>query len=164
MQKRKKNLQRLSETGGFSLIELIIALVLISLISLIVVSRIGNTRADLEARTDMIKAHLRYTQAKAMNSSWVWGIKANGTGYSLFRFDGSSETLFRLPNEEANIVDLSGAGISLGSFNAVSFDSWGRPFNNVTASGASAGMSITVSSGGTGSKNIIITENTGFIP
>lgn len=164
MQKRNDIQQRLSESGGFLLIELIIVLVLIGITSLIVVSRIGNTGADLAAGTDMIKAHLRYAQAKAMSSNRVWGIRANGTGYSLFSFDGSAETLYRLPNEETNTVDLSGTGIGLGSFNAVSFDSWGSPYNNTTASGMSAGMSITVSSGGAGSKNITITEHTGFIP
>ena len=87
--------------GGFSFIELLAVLVMISITSAIVWGKFGITaKADLDARTDTLKAHLRYAQARAMDSNLVWGIKSAGAGYSLFAFDGSAETIERLPDED----------------------------------------------------------------
>jgi MSHA pilin protein MshC len=153
------------EEDGFSLIELIAVLVIISVTSAVVWGKYGgNAKADLDSRTDTLKAHLRYAQARAMDSDLAWGIRHTGTGYSLFSFDGSAESVSRLPDEEDMVVDLSGSGISLGSFSVISFDSWGRPFNNATGTGVSTGRTITVSDGSNPANQIIITQNTGFIP
>lgn len=151
--------------GGFSLIELLAVLVMISIASAVVWGKFGgNTKADLDARTDTLKAHLRYAQSRAMDSNLVWGIKYTGTGYSLFAFDGSVETIERLPDEENTIVDLTGSGIGLGAFTVIAFDSWGRPFANATGTGGSIGQIITVSDGGSHANQITIIKNTGFIP
>ncbi len=148
---------------GFTVIELIAVLVMISVISAIILGRMGNIKADLNARTDTIKAHLRYAQSRAMDSDLIWGIRYTGTGYFLFSFHGSSESAIRIPDEENVIVDLSGDEISLGSFQAISFDSWGSPYANATGTGTSAGQTIVVSAGSNPLNSIAVTKNTGFI-
>ncbi|RJP77976.1 MAG: prepilin-type N-terminal cleavage/methylation domain-containing protein [Desulfobacteraceae bacterium] len=165
MRRSTHNMILPSGSDGFSLIELLAVLVIISVTSAFVWSRFGgNAKADLNARTDTIKAHLRYAQVRAMDSNRIWGIRYTGSGYSLFSYDGSAESVSRLPDEEDAVVDLSGSGIGLGSFSVVSFDSWGRPFNNATATGVSIGQTITVFDGSNPANQIIITRNTGFIP
>lgn len=161
-QSKHKNLFPYS-TDGFTVIELIAVLVMISVISAIILGRVGNIRADLDARTDTLKAHLRYAQSRAMDSGLIWGIRYTGTGYFLFSFNGSSESAIRIPDEENVIVDLSGDGISLGAFQAISFDSWGSPYANATGTGSSAGQTIVVSAGSNPLNSITVTKNTGFI-
>lgn len=161
-QSRHKNLFPFS-TDGFTVIELIAVLVMISVISAIILGRVGNIRADLDARTDTLKAHLRYAQSRAMDSDRIWGIRYTGTGYFLFSFDGSSESVVRLPDEENTIVDLSGDGVSLGAFHEISFDSWGSPYANATGTGSSTGQTIVVSAGSDPLNSIAVTKNTGFI-
>jgi len=129
----------------------------------IVVSRIGNSQSDLDAYSDTLKANIRYAQSRAMNSDMVWGITYNGTGYFLFNYDGNAQTVIRLPGEENNVVNLSGAGISLGTFASVSFNSWGSPFKNTTGTGNSEEIDITVSSGSIPPNTFKIIKNTGFI-
>jgi len=157
------NIHFSSGTDGFTIIELVAVLVIISVTCVIIIGQIGDSKADLDARTDTLKAHLRYAQSRAMDSDLIWGVKKAGTGYSLFTFDGSSETILRLPGEESTIVDLSETGISLGTFGSVSFDSWGSPFSNSTGTGGSTETVITVSSGSMPPNPIVITKNTGFV-
>jgi prepilin-type N-terminal cleavage/methylation domain-containing protein len=161
-QPRHKNFFPYS-TDGFTVIELIAVLVMISVISAIILGRMGNLKADLDARTDTLKTHLRYAQSRAMDSDLIWGIRYTGTGYFLFSFNGSSESVIRLPDEETPVVDLSGDGINLGAFHEISFDSWGSPFANATGTGSSTGQTIVVSAGGSPLNSIAVTKNTGFI-
>jgi prepilin-type N-terminal cleavage/methylation domain-containing protein len=164
MRQSAHNIFSQRRADGFTVIELIAVLVMISVISAVILGRMGgDIKADLDARTDTLKAHLRYAQSRAMDSDLIWGIRYTGTGYFLFSFNGSSESAIRIPDEENVIVDLSGDGISLGSFQAISFDSWGSPYANATGTGSSAGQTIVVSAGSNPLNSIAVTKNTGFI-
>ena len=153
----------MAETG-YSFIEVIAVLVIISIAGVLVLGRFSKGAVELDARTDTLKAHLRYAQLRAMDSNLVWGLRYSGTGYSLFTFDGSTQTIVRIPDEESTVVDLAGSGISLGAFSVISFDSWGRPFNGATGTGATASQTISVSDGDGAMNQILITRETGFIP
>lgn len=155
--------RRLTE-AGYSFIELVAVLVIIGIAGVLVVGRFSKGAAELDARTDTLKAHLRYAQLRAMDSNLVWGLRYSGTGYSLFTFDGSTQTIVRIPDEESTVVDLAGSSINLGSFSVISFDSWGRPYNGATGTGVTASQTISVSDGDGAVNQIIITRETGFIP
>jgi MSHA pilin protein MshC len=148
---------------GFTLIEVMSALIIIGIVSAIAISRFGISNTELTAMSEVIKSHLRYAQLRAMNSESVWGISCDGTDYWLFMNGNTSQTVI-LPGEESDPVHLSDKKISMGSF-IVSFDSWGRPFyNDAAAAGSTAGTTINVSSSGTSSVAITVTPETGFIP
>jgi len=147
---------------GFTFIEVLSALIIISIISAIALSRVGNSNVELIAASEVVKSHLRYAQLRAMNSEGVWGISCDGTDYWLF-MDGNTNNHVILPGEESDPVALMDKKISTASF-IVSFDSWGRPYNNASAAGASSGSTITITSPGVSSVGITITEETGCIP
>lgn len=147
---------------GFTFIEVLSALIIIGIISAIALSRVGNSNVELIAASEVVKSHLRYAQLRAMNSEDVWGISCDGTDYWLF-MDGNTNNHVILPGEESDPVALTDKKISMASF-TVSFDSWGRPYNNASGAGVSSGSTITITSPGVSSVGITITAETGCIP
>jgi len=153
------------DNKGFTLIEIITVLLLVCIIgAVILISGVYSTSGDdLPSQTEVIKGHLRYAQARAMNKNTIWGIKffrsEDKSYYYLFQLDKSNnETSVVLPGEEAYPVAMpKGMVVSAG---IVYFDDWGKPYNVVpSTSTASSTITITVDTAA-----ITITKNTGFIP
>ena len=167
--------RKIHKSSGFTLIEVIAVLVVVSVISAVVISRLMSSSPKLIAQADVIKSHLRYAQARAMSSNVIWGISCDGSSYWLFK-DGNTATKVVLPGEEPdNTIVLSTqldaeykGTISMEAF-TISFNDRGVPYTDAAASSGNeltAGdpeEAITLSSGGD-SQTITITPNTGFIP
>ena len=146
---------------GITIIEIIAVLIILGIISAIAVSRISSTDIfTLKSQTDVIKAHIRYAQLLAMNSDSVWGINfSSSTTYSLFRNGNTSDTVTLLGADSDPVTLPSGVTVSTGT---VSFNDWGSPYANATATAPSTDITITVTCNGT--ESILITKNTGYIP
>lgn len=146
--------------SGFTMIEIIAILLLISIIGAIAVSRYMTSDTDLITQTEIIKAHIRYAQSRAMNTNSVWGIRLEGSQYYLFD-NGSTDNKVKLPGEDSDTLSMS-SGISVTTA-TIAFDDWGKPYTDAAATTAQVGdLTITVT-GSSGTKSIIITQNTGFI-
>ena len=146
---------------GFTIIEVIVVLIVLGIITAVIISRASSTATyTLRSEADVIKTHIRYAQARAMNTSTVWGINfPSSTTYSLFRNGDTTDTVV-LPGVDSDPVTLpSGVTVSTG---IVSFNDWGSPYANATATGTSTNVTITVTCDET--ESISITKNTGFIP
>ncbi len=143
---------KIQKDAGFTLIEIITVLIIIGVISAVVVNRLMDTSVELNTQTDVIKSHLRYAQARAMSSNVVWGVDFKTTTYSFFKNGNTAETV-TLPGEENTILNLP-SGTS--ATEIVSFDSWGRPYNDASGTADHPGGQI-------GNLSIVITKNTGFI-
>jgi len=150
----------LKKNHGFTMLEVIAVLLVIGILTAVAVARVFSTDPyTLKSQTDVIKSHLRYAQARAMNTNSVWGINfPSSTTYSLFR-NGVTADKVALPGADLDTVTLpSGVTVSMGT---VSFNNWGSPYANETATGTSANITITVTCNGT--ESIFITKNTGYI-
>jgi len=167
--KKKKILRRVVEkkhsNRGFTIIEVIAALILMVIITAVAVSRFTSTDYyDVRTEAKIIKGYLRYAQARAMNTDLVWGIHFRDDNTSLVLFqDGDVTNEVLLPDQSATVVSLpDGMTVTAG---IVSFDTWGVPY---TDQGATSGneqsgtRSLTLASGGT-SETITIVQNTGFV-
>ena len=160
-------------TSGFTLVEIIVVLLLMSILGATVVGRsVTTTQIDLISETDKLRNHLRYAQAEAMKrSDTVWGIKFESGQYWLFR--GISDEKVRLPG-----VDYSGAsdnkvsvppGFLLTSTKpTVFFDRIGKPYESYTSytdetlnTALGAEMQVTVAAGE--SRTIRIVPETGLV-
>ncbi len=146
------NDMEIQKDEGFTLIEIITVLIIIGVISAVVVNRLMDTSVELKTQTDLVKTHLRYAQARAMSSNIIWGIDFKTNSYSFFK-NGDTTDMVLLPGEENLTLSLpSGRSAT----EIVSFDSWGRPYNNAAATSGHPGGQI-------GNLAISITKNTGFI-
>jgi len=143
---------RIRNTSGFTLIEIITVLLVISIVSAVIVSRLMDTSVEVVARTDLIKTHLRYAQSRAMSSNVIWGIRFFKNTYWMFN-NGSIANKVFLPGEDSDTLNLPTGNSTI---EIVAFDSWGKPYNDAAGSSAHPGGQI-------GTLSITVTKNTGFI-
>lgn len=152
---------------GLTLLEVITVLALISILSVVALSRQQGVQATLPAATNVLKAHLRYAQSRALNSNTAWGINYDPDQGRYWLFNSDAPATHRhLPGEEAMDIDLAGRGISITNGNfIISFDGWGRPCSDTGGTSTrSADLSLALKDAGGNTTGITITRNTGFIP
>jgi len=161
---------------GFTIIEVIAVLIMLGILTAVIISRGSSTDLyTLRSEVDVIKTHIRYAQARAMNTSSVWGIRFqnNNTSYFLYKYAAGQswqQSRVILPGEDSDIVNLpSGVTVAFGSggggkARTVSFNSWGVPCTNKAATKKQGGnwRNINVSFEGN-TERIRVRKNTGFI-
>ena len=154
----------IKNNSGFTIIEIIAVLIVMSIITAFAVGRVADNKPELIAQKEVLKVHLRYAQSRAMNSNDNYGIQSDATGdtYWLFRYNGASGVVIvNFPGEGANI-DLSTLGLSMDADIIVSFDSKGIPYMDNSGTLQMGDRTLTLSSG-SDNESITITKNTGFI-
>ena len=147
---------------GFTLIEVIAVLVILSIIAALAIAKVSSViaQSNLDSEADVIKGHLRYAQALSMNSTVNWGITFSGGSYAIFTNPSST---VQLPGTGSATGTLpSGMTITSGT---VSFDSWGTPYTDTLAASVQTGgpRSLTLSLGGN-TVTIEIWDDTGLVP
>jgi prepilin-type N-terminal cleavage/methylation domain-containing protein len=111
---------------GFTLIEIVIVMVLISIVAATVFTRsITTDELSLVSRAEKIQSHIRYAQSMAMKTNDVWGINCIGNKYSLFNKNFSLKV--KLPGENSDEIDLSDSDVNIPNF-PLFFDNFGRPY------------------------------------
>ena len=149
-------------TNGFTLIEVVAVLLILSIGITVVASRMtGTNDNELIGQIEVIKSHLRYAQSKAMSSTssfWYIHFETTPARYTLYE-DGNQKYFLGEPN--ITIPLKSGMSLSGGTY--VLFDNLGRPYpNNTGASGTQLTTVKTIITSSVG--NIEIKPETGFIP
>lgn len=144
---------------GFTLVEVIAALLIIGIIAAAVTYRMIWSMPDVDSasRADKLKVQLRYAQGRSMNTDSVWGIQFSGSTYHLFKNGNASDGVILPGEDNLNISLPSGCSIT----QIVSFDNnRGRPCTDAGAQTLSA-SDITLDVAG---HIITIYKNTGYIP
>lgn len=159
----------LKRNSGFTILEVVTVLAILGIISALAVSTISINIDDTkrDEQLNVLKAHLRYAQARAMNSDFNWGIKFDTINSKYWLFKGTAQTTkIRLPGEEKKVeaedklVTMSNLSITSISTND-DFVAFNTPGNPVDADGNLVNTDITITTSG---EDIIIKANTGFIP
>lgn len=164
---------------GFSLVEVIAALVIIVIISTIIISQSGSFSADLVSQTDILRTHLRHAQALGMagsDASSVFGIKCDTAFYWMFKGNDPDINIVALPDDPRyntngdDKLDLAQKKIAVGTAFTVFFDERGIPYSSYTSESAKTpyaeDLLIQVTPAGEASpvETITVTQHTGFIP
>ena len=152
--------------NGFTVLEIVVVLVLISIIATAVFTRsITTDQINFVGQADKIISHLRYAQSMAMKRNEVWGIFNDGNQYWLFQWtDPSYEgNMKRLPGQETDIISLLNLHLTMDYF-ILYFDGIGKPYEQNRYNPLRTVLGIQIqNSDGPQSKTFYITPETGFI-
>lgn len=156
------------DNRAFTILEVIAALIIIGIMAGIAVTAFFSTDTyTAKSQIELVKAHLRYAQSRAIHShsAWGWGINFAGTRnhagrtYSTYWLytngDDSTPVRFQVEDDYRHVVVFSDGAVGIwplviGAVTKVEFDKWGSP--------GSSTITIPTSEGG-----IVITRNTGYI-
>ena len=161
--------------NGFTILEIVVVLVLISIIAAAVFTRSVTTdQMNFPGQVEKIKSHIRYAQSQAMKRGEIWGIKSDGLipgSYWMFSEESNlvepDNTLYQkaFPGEESVKVSLANLNLTMSGF-TIFFDKLGKPYSSYIDDSnntpLSSDLTITVAAAAQ-SQNLTITPETGLI-
>ena len=149
---------------GFTLIEIVAVLLLISFIAVAVFSHsITTDQINFVGQVDKIRQHIRYAQSLAMKRNEIWGITSDANKYSLFKKNTSNKV--QIPGEQNAEIYLSTLGITMNNFTVYFNKKFGIPYHSITFNNLVTPdnlLTITISAGSQ-TRTLVITPETGLI-
>ncbi len=143
----------LREKYGFTAIEIILVLILISFISIVVMEKRNDFNAEAVGGRAVIKNHIRYAQLMAMKSNTVCGIVFNQDAYWIFRNDSTLNRITLPGNDGTDFSIPSRLGTAA---ETICFDLWGSPCT-------SNDFVVPRPTGPIGTLGITMTTDTGYV-
>jgi len=150
------------DNRGFTLIEIVVVMVLISIIAAATFTRsITTDQIDFVGQVGKIHHHIRYAQSLAMKRDGIWGIKCFANQYWLFK--DSNANSIALPGNETDKISLTDLGLGMNPF-TVYFDELGVPWKSYPFQKVTIGnpLNITISTASE-SRTLNVTPETGLI-
>ena len=164
---------------GFTLVEMVTAIVIISIMSLMTIPKIAATIANLrlDAAASKMISDLHYVREMALSRHGTYGLEVNqaGNSYTFFFWDGSSKTTMTDPHKRTamsvdydNQPEYSGVTISAIDFcegvcttEEVRIDAFGVP-SDASGNAFTSVATVTLQSGSS-TKTIQVTPETAFV-
>jgi len=155
--------QKLSrKTHGFTLIEMVVVMLLISIIAAAVFSRsITTSQIEFVGQVDKIRNQIRYPQSMAMKRNETWGIKSQNGSYWIFSGTNPDANLRYLPGEVTGTVAVP-AGITMDNF-TVFFDKYGRPYDGDPGTPVAVKKDIQIDAADVDPRTFSILAETGLV-
>lgn len=150
---------------GFSLVELIIVMLTLSIIAVFVAPRWVGTTPTLYTQNQQLLSDIHYTQNLSMISGKRFRLNLiTPNSYSITDISG---TAVPNPSTGANSVTLA-PGVNFGTFtnlpsSLIAFDERGIPYTNATATTALISTAVIVLTSGGVNRSIQITPETGNV-
>ena len=118
---------------GFTLIEIVVVMVLISIIAATVFSRsISTDRVNFVGQVDKICGQIRYAQSLAMKRNEVWGIRSDALSHQYWLFKNITTNVVRLPGEKTDKISVSDLGITMNNFTVYFKKKFGVPYTSIS--------------------------------
>lgn len=148
--------------SAFTLLEVLLVLVFISIFATVAVSRQTPANVAAKACAEKLKAHMRYAQMRAMNTTTQWSIIYQKSTNSYRLLNEKTQAVTTLPGETQPMVDLNLEKVSIEQDDfKITFDDWGRPTSTIAFNSNNEAI-ITLTCGGNDA-NATLLQETGFI-
>jgi len=155
---------------GFTLIEIVVVLVLISIIAAAVFQRsISTDQMNFRSQFDKIQNQVRYPQSIAVKQSEWWGFAYDNITKDYWIFTGTNQDDVskqrRLPGQQNIKISLADLGMEVtpGASFTVLFDSYGIPYWPDWNTKMNAPLPINLEDSGSNSRFFTILPETGLV-
>ena len=158
-------IDRIRYNHGFTLIEIVVVLVLISIISAAVFRRsLSTDQMNFMSQYNKIQNQIRYPQSIAMKQSEYWGFSCDTTNY--WMFTGTNQSIVDrrrpFPGQQDKLISLNDLGVAMDGF-TVLFDKYGRPYSPDWTTPLSTELVVNLTDSGSKSRSFVIVPETGLI-
>ena len=157
---------RLQSMDGFTLIELSLVIIIISIISAVALLQMSPaTNINLGAQANQLASDIRYTQSLSMNKDQRYYLsKTSSNTYQILNAGGTAVIL-----PMGNTTVTLNSGISFGTLtnlpnNLIAFDGKGAPYTSTGSGGTvlSSTATVPLTSGGV-TRTVSINPTTGLV-
>jgi MSHA pilin protein MshC len=155
-------------SGGFTLVELVIVMIVIAIMSAIVMAQVGaDTKHSVTTQADQLRRNLSHLQLLAISQGARLKLTVTSGGYSVCAASTTNCTLAAAITDPATgqrfsvDVAIDGVSFSQGAGDYY-FDSLGRPVSAASGPTLKPDMSIFTLSGGGRSVTVTVLPVTGF--
>jgi prepilin-type N-terminal cleavage/methylation domain-containing protein len=154
------------KTRGFTLLELIIVIIIVSILGLVMVTALPSSANKLPAQAQALINNLRYIQFAAISKDTSYRVNLSATGYDFTSANGL--TNISHPASGSNTISLDG-DVSLSWNNAVLpnnyivFNYLGVPYSDAAMTTPLTSNAILTLTVGGSSMNVVVTAGTGFV-
>jgi prepilin-type N-terminal cleavage/methylation domain-containing protein len=150
---------------GFTIIEIVVVMVLISIIAAAAFSRsITTDQMNFVSQYDKIQNQVRYPQSLAMKQGKEWGFACNGSDYWIFT--GTNETIVAnhrlLPGQQETLISLNDLGVTMDGFTVI-FDKYGIPYEPDWTTPLNPALVVDLTDSGSESRSFTILPETGLV-
>lgn len=149
---------------GFSLIELIVVLMLMTIVGSVAYMVWPNDDFDVSAHAESLASDIRYTQALSVTKNERYRVDfTNPAQYQIL--DGAGVAIV-IPSVNTTTVAFATGITHASAINYLVFDGHGSPYSSTTSNGGGTVLSgdlIIVISGALGTKQILVISETGAV-
>lgn len=144
---------------GFTAVELIATLLILGVLAAVIIPKANTEEPQVINDLNVLRAHIRFAQLKAMGDITPWGLNIGATSYTLER-NGTTAAMVNLPGDNSATHTFDASALTVTPVR-IAFDPRGRPFNMGTRTVMNSDQTINVVP--TDYKDIVITQQTGFL-